>query len=289
MGYLEPEDGGNQVGSATPNKIGNSYTDFLACWSAQLAILAALYRRAATGRGVWIDLAMYQTGVSFLGEGLLDYAFNGRRTRRLGNRHESLSPHGCYPCNGEDRWVVLSVRDEDDWQGLCVALGRSDLVSDPCFLDPLARHRNQDELNQIIIAWCREQTQEEVVAALHSCGVPAAPVLDAGQLVADPHLRGRGLFEAVEHPVSGGLGKREYLGRGWRLGDADVQIKGPAPDLGEANELVLCEMLGLTTDDIEQLRRDDIVGEKLTGASVPNVVPLDRQLELGWIAGFQDE
>ena len=288
MGYLEPDNEGNLVGSSTPNKIGNSYTDFLACWSAQLGILAALYRRASTGRGAWIDLAMYQNGVSFFGEGLLDFAFNGRPTRRLGNRHESLAPHGCYPCSGKDRWVALSVKKEKEWQGLCTALGQPDLIADPRFADPIVRHRNQDELDRTISAWCREQGQEEVVAALHSHDVPAAPVLDAGQLIADPHLRARGLFEQVEHPRASGLGKREYLGRGWWLADADVQIRGPAPDMGEANEFVLGQMLGLTTDDIAQLRGDDIVGEELSGASTPNVLPLERQLELGWIAGFQD-
>ena len=122
MGYLEPDVDGNLSTSTTPNKIGNSYTDFLACWSAQVATLAALIRRAQTGEGVWIDLAMYQTAVSFFGEGLLDFSCNGRRTRRMGNRHESLSPHGCYPCRGHDRWVTLAVRDDQDWQAFCNAV-----------------------------------------------------------------------------------------------------------------------------------------------------------------------
>ncbi len=168
MGYLEPGEDGRLSGSDTPNKMGNSYTDFLACWSAQLAIMSALYRRALTGRGTWIDLAMYQTGVSFLGEGLLDFAFNGRRTRRLGNRHETRSPHGCYPCKGEDRWVALSAQDDDDWAALCKAMEQAGLVTDPRFSDPIARYGNQDELDAIIAEWSRERTQAEAVAELHS-------------------------------------------------------------------------------------------------------------------------
>ena len=93
MGYLQADPAG-LVPEDVPNKMGNSYTDFLASWTALTAIMASLIYRARTGRGNWIDLAMYQVGVSFIGEGLLDYAFNGRRTRRLGNRHESMSPHG---------------------------------------------------------------------------------------------------------------------------------------------------------------------------------------------------
>ena len=84
MGYLDVDADGRASPGTVPNKVANSYTDFLASWTAQLATLVSLIHRAKTGRGMWIDLAMYQVGVSFLGEGILDYAFNGRRTRRLG-------------------------------------------------------------------------------------------------------------------------------------------------------------------------------------------------------------
>jgi len=89
-GYLDVDADGRTSPGMVPNKIANSYTDFLASWTAQLAVLTCLIHRARTGQGMWIDLAMYQVGTSFMGEGLLDYAFNGRRTRRLGNRHETF-------------------------------------------------------------------------------------------------------------------------------------------------------------------------------------------------------
>lgn len=122
MGYLEPDADGHLAPGPIPNKIGNSYTDFLATWTALAAVLASLLYRARTGRGMWIDLAVYQVGVSFVGDGLLDFAFNGCRTRRLGNRQEYLSPHGCYPCRGKDQWVALAVRNDSDWQALCQVL-----------------------------------------------------------------------------------------------------------------------------------------------------------------------
>ena len=124
MGYLEQNSEGRLVPGSIPNKIANSYTDFLASWTAQLAVLASLFHRARTGQGMWVDMAMYQVGVSFIGEGLLDYAFNGHRTRRLGNRHESMSPHGCYPCRGTDEWVVIAVRDDVEWRSFCEVLQR---------------------------------------------------------------------------------------------------------------------------------------------------------------------
>jgi crotonobetainyl-CoA:carnitine CoA-transferase CaiB-like acyl-CoA transferase len=153
MGYLEKDSQGRLGPGRVPNKIANSYTDFLASWTAQLAVMTALFHRARTGKGVWIDLAMYQVGASFMGEGILDYAFNGRRTRRLGNLHEYMSPHGCYPCKGQDEWVVLSVRDDADWQSFCQVLGDPDLVSHPQFADPAVRYQHQDELDAIIARW----------------------------------------------------------------------------------------------------------------------------------------
>ena len=287
MGYLEPGDDGKLTGSETPNKIGNSYTDFLACWSAQLAIISALYRRALTGKGTWVDLAMYQTGVSYFGEGLLDFALNGRRTRRLGNRHEYRSPHGCYPCQGDDRWVALSVRDEEDWAAFCKALGRPELASDSRFADPLARYGHQEELDVLICDWSRGKPQDEIVSALQAQDVPAAPVQNAFQMLQDGNLRDRGLFERVDFPQDSGMGSRMFLGRGWKLSGADVRVRGPAPDLGEANYYVLSRMLGLSPEEIKRLRDEQVIGEELSGGVSPNVVPLPRQAELGWIAGYK--
>ena len=286
MGYLEPDKDGKLTGSSIPNKIGNSYTDFLACWSGQLAILSALYRRALTGEGGWVDLAMYQTGVSFFGEGLLDFAFNGRRTRRMGNRHQSLSPQGCYPCLMEDSWVTLSVGNDEEWVALCTAMGQPGLASDPRFADPMNRYENQDELDTLISEWTSAGSQEEIVAVLREHGVHAAPVQNAAQLLQDEHLGSRGLFEQVDFPVSSEMGSRRFLGRGWRLSQADVKVRGPAPDMGEANDYVLAEMLGLSEIEIDRLHDEQVIGEELKGGNEPGVVPLERQAELGWIASY---
>ena len=309
MGYSYRDEAGRTIPGSIPNKIGNSYTDFLACWSAQLAIMAALLRRARTGQGILIDLAMYQVGVSFFGEGLLDYAFNGRRTRRPGNRHEFWSPHGCYACQGRDKWVTLAVRDDAEWRSFCRVLEQPALTYDHRFADPVARRQSQDELDEIITRWTGERTQNQVVNALQAVGVPAGPALDAGQLLADPHLRARGFFETVEHPPDSdadsrsgpdgdrkslpksksNLGRREYLGRGWRLSGADVHLTGPAPLLGEDNEYVLGQLLGRSAPDLDRLRADGVIGERLEGAGTAAVVPLARQEELGWIAGYSTD
>ena len=289
MGYLDVDAAGRTSPGTVPNKIANSYTDFLASWTAQLAVLACLFNRARTGRGMWIDLAMYQVGTSFLGEGLLDFAFNGRRVRRMGNRHETMSPHGCYPCQGNDQWAVIAVRDDADWRAFCGALGMPELADDPRFADPLTRHRNQDELDAIVSEWTAARSKYQVMNLLQDAGVPAGPVLDGRDLLNDPHFLGRGYFEAVEHPPQTGLGRREYLGRGWRMSANDVRIRKSAPLLGEDNEYALSHLLGLSESEIAELASADAVGHRLAGAQTPSAVPLDRQVELGWTVDYDEE
>ena len=286
MGYLDPGPDGRLDDGGIPNKMGNSYTDFLASWTAQLAVLASLIHRSRTGKGMWIDLAMYQVGVSFMGEGVLDFAFNGRRTRRMGNRHQTMSPHGCYPCSGQDEWVTIAVRDDRDWQSFCEALGQPSLAGDPRFAHPTVRHGNQDELDEIISRWTSSRSQYQVMEALQSAGVPAGPVLNAGALLADPQFRARGFFQPADHPDETGLGRQEYVGRGWSLSEAPIDSAKPAPMLGEANNYVLSRILGLTEEEIQQLTDAGTVGDTLEGAQVPSTVPLERQVELGWISGY---
>lgn len=286
MGYRDVDDNGVSAPGRVPNKIANSYTDFLASWTAQLAVLASLFRRARTGQGMWIDLAMYQTGVSFIGEGLLDFAFNGRRTRRIGNRHARFAPHGCYPCQGKDEWLVIAVRDNAEWQGLCAALGRPALASDARFADLDGRQRNHDELDAVIAEWTAALSQQEAAALLHQSGVPAGPVLDAKGLLSDPNLRARGFFESVEHHPATGLGRREYPGRGWKMSGSDVRIRKSAPLLGEDNDYVLAQVLGLPASRIAELAAGDAIGQTLQGGQPPASVALERQVELGWLAGY---
>ena len=283
IGYQDSVEDGRLTEGSVPNKIGNSYTDFLASWTAQLAVMASLLHRARTGRGMWIDLAMYQVGVSFMGAGVLDYAFNGRRTNRIGNRHGAMAPHGCYPCRGNDEWVTIAVRDDADWVSFCQALGQPSLAADPRFATAQTRLGHQEELDAIIAAWTGEQGQYQVMENLQARGVPAGPVLNARGMLSDPQFRARGFFETVDHPPETGLGRREYIGRGWKLSNAKVAIQKAAPMLGEANDYVLGQVLGLDTQAIRRLEQDGVIGQAPSGAASPTVVPLDRQVELGWI------
>lgn len=286
MGYLEDDGSGALREGNVPNKVGNSYTDFLATWTALVSIMAALLHRAKTGRGTWIDLAMYQAGASFIGEGLLAYAFNGQRAQRIGNRHTAMAPHGCYPCLGEDQWVTIAVRDDADWLAFCHAIGAPELAADPRLATASQRLMEQDELDSIVSGWTGERTSYQVMETLQGAGVPAGPVLTAGQALADPHFRHRGFFEKVTHPAETGLGEKEYIGRGWKFSGSQAGITGPAPLLGEANGYALREILGLTPERMDALADQSIIGVEPIGGRPSAQVPLETQVELGWVAAY---
>ncbi len=289
MGYMDDDGTGVLKTGSIPNKVGNSYTDFLATWTALLSVMAALLHRAKTGQGTWVDLAMYQNGAAFVGEGLLAYAFNGERARRMGNRHSAMAPHGCYPCAGEDQWVTIAVRDDDDWLAFCGAIGAPDLAGDARYSTVRGRLEHQDALDAIVSEWTGQRTSYQVMETLQGASVPAGPVLTAGQALADPHFRQRGFFEKVTHPEETGLGTKEYIGRGWKFSASRAGIGGPAPLLGEANDYALREILGLSAVQMEALAEQEVIGDEPIGGRAPSQVPMDAQVELGWVAAFDPD
>ena len=114
-----------------PSRAGASYVDFLSTWTAIFAIGAALRYRRRTGRGQWIDLAMYQAGAMFNSEYILDYVVNARLGERIGNRHPSRAPQGCFRARGVDEWITLSIGSDEQWRRLCELMGRPELSRDP--------------------------------------------------------------------------------------------------------------------------------------------------------------
>ena len=286
MGYMEQGPEGRLVEGDVPNKMGNSYSDFLASWTALGALMASLLRRSRTGQGQWIDLAMYQTGTSVIGTGLLDFAFNDRRTQRIGNRHPFLSPHGVYRCQGHDQWVAIAARDDADWVAICRAIGQPELTSDALFADPIARRQHQETLDEIISAWTSGQTSYQVTETLQTAGLPAGAVLTAKQALTDPQYIERGFFETVHNPPEVELRDKGYVGRGWKFSKSEARIKGPAPQLGEANEYVLGELLGVDQTRMKAFAEDWTIGNLPEGGGAPGSVPLDEQVEIGSIVAY---
>ena len=193
------------------------YADYTAGEHTVFAIMAALTHRAMTGQGQFIDVSQTQTLSATVPEPLMDYTFNGRVQGRAGNRDEIYAPQGTYPCAGDDNWISISIRSDDEWASLCQVLERPEWIHDPRFASGLARHANHDALDEMLAQATQTWDARELETALQSRGVPAGAVLDGKELLFDDHLNERGFFEVVEHPPGADIPPLPYASRPWEI------------------------------------------------------------------------
>ncbi|MBI4304567.1 MAG: CoA transferase [Chloroflexi bacterium] len=235
----------------------DTHCDSIGALSNALGLIFALYHRQKTGKGIYIDSSMVEPSMTHIGEAIMDYTMNGRVWRSLGNRDMTMSPQGCYPCQGKDQWVTFSIASDKEWQKLIRVMGMPKLAKDERFANPLARLKHQDELDELIKAWTAPRTKFEVTELLQKAGIAAGAVLDSADVYKDPDAQAREFFETVDQPD---VGKRALPGRLWKLGDTEVPGREHAPTLGEHNDYVLKEIIGLTSEEVAKLERDQIIG-----------------------------
>jgi benzylsuccinate CoA-transferase BbsF subunit len=219
------------------------------------AVIAALNHRDATGEGQFIDYSQCEGVTSLIGEVLLDYEMNGRSPGRQGNADELMAPHNVYRCWGVDRWVAIAVETDDEFATLARVIGQPELAADPRFADAASRKKNEVELDKIITEWTRARDRDLIANTLAREGVAAAPSRDAEDLFHDPHLRARGAFVEVDHPE---LGPRQFVGPPWKMSDCEMEAQY-APLLGEHNDRVFRELLGIGDEELAKLRREGVV------------------------------
>jgi benzylsuccinate CoA-transferase BbsF subunit len=228
--------------------------DLMNATASAFAIVAALYHRSRTGEGQFIDFSQCEGVTSLIGEVLLDYQMNGRIPGRQGNRDEFLAPHGVFQCWGVDRWVALVTETDEEFETLARVMGRPELAQDPRFADAASRKRNEAELDRLITEWTRPRDRDQVVEMLCQAGLAAAPSRNAWDLFRDPHLRARGAFVEMDHPE---LGPRELVGAPWRMSDYEPLVSH-APLLGEHNDYVFRQLLGLGDEELAELRQKGV-------------------------------
>lgn len=235
------------------------HTDATAAVTAVYVMLAALHYRQRAGKGQWIDMSQVETFLHHLGGPFMDYAMNGRNPQKWGNRHPRHAPYGCYPSRGEDQWIVINVTSEEEWRGLCVATGNEGWLRDLRFVDEGSRRENADELDGLIGGWTQGQEKIEAMKTLQAAGVPALAVLDDEDLYGDPHLATRGFFQRMKHSAAG---VHRYPGPLWKLTGTRQRQPRPPNGLGEHNDCVYGEVLGLRAGEVEALRASGVIGEK---------------------------
>ena len=236
-----------------------NHTDAIGAITLTFAVLVALHHRNRTGEGQWIDISQVESFLTHLSEPIMDYVMSGRQPSPIGNRDQSMAPHGCYRCRGEQNWVVITVARDEEWRALCDTMGDPEWARHEKFGDPLTRYEHQDELDAHIQEWTQDRDKLEVMHLLQGAGVPAEAVLDEVDLYADPHLEARGFFETLDHPV---IGKYRYPGYLWKLSKIYEPVRLPPNALGEHNEYIYGSLLGMSVDEIRELEAEGIIGDE---------------------------
>ena len=250
LGYDDGETQGRPLG------VKHAYADVCAALHAVFAVLSALYRRRHTRKGQYIDLSMLRATVATMGAGLMEYEMTGRVMRPRGNYDPVMAPYGNFPCQGDDSWLSVAVRTEEEWQGLKRAMGNPDWAGKSEFASRYARLRHRQELDEHLGRWTAERNAEETAELLQSHGVAAIPVMGAEDRLFNEHFRERGLYSDIEHPS---LGAEPIFNIMWNLSETPPSIRRHAPLLGEHNQEIFGGLLGLSEEEIHQLEEDHVL------------------------------
>jgi benzylsuccinate CoA-transferase BbsF subunit len=231
------------------------------------ALAAGLHYRRRTGNGVYLDLSQVESGTWTLAPWLLDQQLDGVTGVRDGNRSERAVPHGAFPCADEDvggdhpptdgpitdrpipdRWVAIACWADDEWARLAEIIG----VDDPTLATFDARRARIDEVEAAVGSWTQSRSRRAVSEQLQAVGVEAVPIADFGDVHDDEQLASRDHFVTLEHPF---MGPGLYERNGFRLAACPSGYDRAGPTLGQDNDWVLGELLGL--DAAEQQRLID--------------------------------
>jgi len=227
------------------------------------ALLLALEHRRRTGQGVHIEAAMADAALNVAAEQVIEYSAYGALLQRDGNRGPTAAPQNLYRTNEIDEfgrrdcWVAVAVATDEQWTGLCVALGRPDWATDPALSTADGRRQHHDRIDEHLSAWCEERRGDGIVEALWSNGVPVAKVMQPHRQSELPQLSARGFFEDVDHPVNARTPHSTLPFRSTR--GLDRVHTQSAPLLGQHNRELLSE-LGLSDKDIDELEAQGVIG-----------------------------
>lgn len=234
------------------NAIGDPGTALNNCF----AVLVGLFEQERTGQGVSIDLSHVEGLLPMNAEALLDYTINGRVQGQRGNRHPFMAPHGCYPCKGDDEWVVISVASDAQWEKFRQALGDPSWAREKRFATQAGRKAAEDELDRHITAWTMEHDHYKVMEILQNAGVAAGAVLSSTEVLSDAHVAAREFLLAIDKAEAG---THLYPGFVPLFQPHPSTLRMPAPCFGEHNAYVFGTILGLPAGEIEELTKERII------------------------------
>lgn len=239
----------------SPNPMTGS-TDLMSATTSAFAIVAALCHRQRTGRGQHIDVSSAESLTVFTGDAIMDYIMNGRVQNRQGNKDRIMAPHNCYRCRGDGKWVSIAVATDDEWKAFSDAIGNLEWTADDRFSDIHGRWKNQEELDRLVEGWTINLTHYEVTEILQRARVAAAPALTKNDLFDDAQFKARNMALEIDNSA---IGKQVVIAHPWRLSKTPTKITRPGPLIGEHNQYIFGELLGMSNNEIKQLEAEKVI------------------------------
>jgi crotonobetainyl-CoA:carnitine CoA-transferase CaiB-like acyl-CoA transferase len=234
-----------------------------------IGLLLALDYRERTGKGMLLEAPQMGGAINSAAEQVIEYSAYGALLERQGNQSLQAVPHNFYlaadidSAGERDRWVAIATESDEQWQRLRSALGDPTWAINPDLETLAGRLAARQEIDHELSRWCAVRESDDIVETLWAADVPVAKVLLAHEQVDVPQLTDRGWFETVEHPVLGTIRQNGYPAR-FSAGPKVVNRR-PAPLLGEHNHEILSELLNLSDDEIRDLERASVIGNRAGG------------------------
>jgi crotonobetainyl-CoA:carnitine CoA-transferase CaiB-like acyl-CoA transferase len=221
MGITGPEGG-------EPVKVGVAIADIVCGLHAATAILAALYRRSATGEGARVEVPLFESTLSWLANRGQGYLVSGEDRGRMGNAHPSIVPYQTF--DAADKPIAVAVGNDAQFGRLCKAIGREELAADERYARNRDRVGNREELVRVLQEEFGKRAADEWVEEIRGAGVPCGPVNDLAAVFEDEHVLGSGILQGVEHPTAGAL---RMLASPVLVDGKRLPIRRPPPTLGQ--------------------------------------------------------
>ena len=245
MSITGTQDGG-------PTRIGASIGDITAALFGTIGILAAINHRNETGQGQMVDVAMLDSQVAILENAIARFETSGQVPERIGNRHPSITPFTAVPA--ADGYLIIAIGNDNLWTKFCRLVEREDLAQSPLFLTNGDRTANWTTLEPMLAEIFISESVDSWISKLEGAGIPCGPINTIDKVLADPQVQARNMIEEVVHPVAG---KLKMAGCPIKLSATPVgSIRNPAPLLGQHTEEVLAKYLGLTSEQVEALKKE---------------------------------
>ena len=237
-----------------PSRVGTSIGDIVPGMFAVIGTMMALLHRHTSGLGQKLDISMFDGLIAVLENAIARYQVNGEIPKPIGNRHPSITPFDSFSV--KDGEIIVVAGSEKLWEKLCRVIGKPEILSDPRFMDYQERHKNHKILKEILNEYFSRWNISEALEILEGEGIPCSSINSVDRLFNDPHVRAREMLIDIEHPIAGIM---KFAGIPIKMDITPGSVQAPAPLLGQHTEEVLKKFVGLSADEIESLRKDQVI------------------------------